>query len=148
MGNKNTLIQVVERYHKRYLEYETAFNKNPFSQEELMLEVKKMADTDADIDDPIILDKMIDIVIEKPQKKADVNTSAIKFMLAADFYYQITDEELPPHIQKDYEDLPIRKEMKTFYSIENGDFIKNESTEVDENMKNYMKSILGQIKNT
>lgn len=143
--NKLTPLEVVERYHGRYIEYEKAFSNNPFNEEELQKQLKKIVESNIDTDSDEFMDKMIDIVIEKPQKRADVNNAAFKFCLYTDFYLLTQEEELPEEILKDYNALPIKDSIKTFFSIKNGEFVKNEKEEVSDEMRLYFKKIVAQV---
>ena len=144
--NKLTPLEVVERYHKRYLEYEAAFNKDPFTEEQRQKEVLKIAKSDIDIDSEEFIEKMVETMIDKPYKIADVNNAASKFIMFADFYLLTQEEELPEEIKKDYDALPIKDSIKTYFSIKDGEFIKNEKEEDTEEMKNYFKALIQQIK--
>lgn len=143
--NKITALQVVERYHKRYLEYETAFNKNPFNREDLQNKLKDIVASNIDTDSEEFTSQMMEIMIEKPQKRAEVNNAALKFCLFTDFYLLTQEEDLPEDILKDYESLPIKNDIKSFYSVKDGDFVRNEDQEISNEMKNYFKEIIKQV---
>lgn len=143
--SKITPLQVVERYHKRYLEYEAAFNKNPFNREDLQKKLQDIVESGVDTDSEEFSTEMMEIVIEKPQKRAEVNNAALKFSLFVDFYLLTEEVDLPESILKDYESLPIKNDIKSLYSVKDGDFVRNEEQEVSEDMKNYFKAIIKQI---
>ena len=143
---KITAKQVVERYHERYIQYENAFAKDPFSASDMQNELKVLATSDIDTDSEDFLNKMIKIVIEKPQKSADVNNAALKFAHSVEFYLLIKDKDLPENIKQDYERLPIRATNKAYYSIEGGKFIENEKLEVTDEMRAYFKTSIEQYK--
>lgn len=145
-SKKLSPIQVVQRYHERYLEFEAAFNKNPFNEQELQNQLKEVVESDLDVESEEFLEKMVGIMIEKPQKRADVNNAALKFSMFADFYMLTQEEELPESLLKDYESLPIKDSLKPFFSIKDGEFVRNEEQEISEDMKNYFKAIINQVK--
>ena len=66
--------------------------------------------------------------------------------MAVDFYNQVEDTPLPTKVSEDFEKLPIRNEMKVFYSVESGKFVKNEEVEIDDHTKNYIRAVVHQIK--
>lgn len=146
MSNKLTPLQVVERYYERYLEYEKAFMSDPFDREKVSLEVKRISDSGADMESEETMDKLAVLVVEKPQKQGDVNTAAIRFIMAVDFYNQVEETALPTKLKEDFEKLPIKSEMKVFYSVEAGKFVRNEEVEMDEHTKSYIRSVVNQIK--
>ena len=129
--NKLTPLQVVERYHERYLEYENAFIKNPFDESTIKAELEKVIDSGANFDSEEFENAVVDLMIEKPARRSDVNNAALKFYLFAEFYLQTQTEDLPEKIQKDFENLPISKDIKPFYSIKDGEFIRNEDVPID-----------------
>ncbi len=88
---------------------------------------------------------MVDVVVEKPQKRADVNNAAFKFALFTDFYMMTNEEELPENVMKDYNNLPIKDSIKTFYSIKDGKFVRNEEQEITDEMKNFFKALITDI---
>ena len=144
--NKLTPLEVVERYHGKYLEFESAFNKNPFNQGDLQKKLKELADSNIDVDSEEFQNKMIDLVVEKPQKRADVNNAAFKFVMYTDFYLLTQEEELPEKILKDYNSLPIKDQIKTNFSIKDGEFVRNEKQEVTDDMRKFFKDIINQLK--
>lgn len=146
MSNKLTPLQVVERYHQRYLDYEKAFNKDPFSEKQRQEEVLAIAKSEVDLDSDEFIDKMIEVMVDKPLKQADVNNSAAKFILFVDFYLLTQEEELPEVIRKDYDSLPIKDSIKNHFSIKDGKFVRNEEVEIDQETKDYFKNIVTQIK--
>lgn len=142
-----TPLELVKLYHGKYIEYEIAFNKNPINQEDLRKELEGLVGETTDTESDEFFNKMANIVIEKPQRRADVNTAGLKFLLYADFYKATNTEELPENIEKDYEGLSVLKDnFKFFNSIENGDFVKNEDVKMDDNTRAYFKSVYKQIK--
>lgn len=137
--SKLTPLEVVERYHSKYLEYEAAFNKDPFSEDDLRKQLEEVALSDIDTESDDFLDKMMEIVIAKPRKRADVNNAAFKFSLFTDFYSLTNENPLPDKILKDYDALPIKDNIKTYYSIKDGNFVKNEKEEITEDMRDFFK---------
>ena len=148
MNENKTLtpLQVVERYHQIYVDYEKAFNKNPFSQEDLNQQLKEVVASGTDTESDEFLNKMIAIVIEKPQKREDVKNAALKFCLYADFYIMTQEEILPENIIKDYDNLPVKDGLKSFYSVKDEEFVKNEHQEITEELRGYIKAITNQVK--
>lgn len=144
--NKPTPLEVVERYHQRYLEYEGAFNNDPFTEKQRQEEVVKIAESGIDLESEEFLEKMTDAMIDKPRKVADVNNAAAKFIMFTDFYLLTQEDELPEQIQKDYDNLPIKDDIKTHFSIKDGKFVKNEESSIDEETKKYFKTMIEQIK--
>lgn len=144
--SKLTPLEVVERYHEKYLQYETAFNKNPYSEKERQEEVVKLAKSDIDLESQEFLDKMADLMIDRSYKIADVNNAASKFVMFVDFFLLTQEEELPENIMKDYDALPIKENIKTYFSIKDGEFVRNEDLVLDDETKNYFKAIIKQIK--
>lgn len=143
--SKITPLEVVERYHTRYLQYEEAFEKNPFNEKILEEDLKEMIKSGMDIESEEFSNKMVEVAMEKPQRRVDVSKAAKKFILFAEFYMLTQEEELPKNIIKDYEALPVKEELKMFYSIENGNFVKNEDKEVSEQTKQYLKDNFKQM---
>lgn len=146
MKKKIKPIEVVERYHKKYLEYEAAYNKNPIDQERLQKEIMSIVDKYDDFEDEKFQNEIVEIAIEKPQRASDVEKAAIKFCLYTDFYYMTNEEPLPKNIQEDYDKLPVKKQMNPFYSIEAGEFVKNETKDIGLSQE-YFKDIFNQLKN-
>lgn len=146
MSNKITPLEVVERYHTRYLEYEAAFNKAPFSEKERQEEVVKIAKSNIDLDSQEFIDKMSEAMITKTYKIADVNNSAAKFAMFVDFYLLTEEKELPENILNDYNNLPIKNSIKTYFSIKDGEFVRNEKVEIDDETKARFKLLITQIK--
>jgi len=142
---KLTPLQVVERHHERYLEYEKAFSDNPFSHDQLRQELAKIIELGLDMDSDEFVEKMVDIVVEKPERNLDVEKAARKFIHFADFYTLTQEEELPESILKDYENIPIRNSMKPFFSINAGKFVRNEDNEVTPEMRQYFKNVIKQV---
>lgn len=139
-------LEVVERYHEKYLEYETAFNKNPFTEKQRQEEVIKIAKSDMDLESEEFLNKMAELMIDKNYKIADVNNSAAKFVMAVDFYLLTQEEDLPEEVLNNYNSLPIKDSIKTYFSIENGEFVRNEDVILDDETKNYFKALIKQIR--
>lgn len=143
---KLTPLEVIERYHQRYLDYENAFNKEPFNEGDLQKKVMEIAKSGIDLESEEFENQMVDLVVDKPQKRADVNNAAFKFALFTDFYLLTQEEELPEKILKDYDALPIKDSIKSVFSVEDGKFVKNEETEVSDDMRNFFKAIIQQTK--
>lgn len=148
MSENKTLtpLEVVERYHQRYLEYETAFNNDPFSDKDLRDKLDEIVKSNIDTESEEFLDKMVDIVVEKPQRRVEVNNAALKFSLFVDFYLLTQEEDLPDNIMEDYNSLPIKDSLKSFFSVKDGKFVRNEKQEVSPDMKKYFKDIVFQLK--
>ena len=49
-------------------------------------------------------------------------------------------------ILKDYNSLPIKESLKTYYSVESGKFVKNEELEITSDMREYFKALVLQLK--
>ena len=146
-NKKLSPLEVVERYHQRYLAYERAFYKDPFNEGDLQKKVLELAQSGIDLDSEEFENQMVDLVVDKPQKRADVNNAAFKFALFTDFYLLTQEEELPKEILKDYDSLPIKDSIKSFFSVDDeGNFVKNEETEVSDDMRNFFKAIIQQTK--
>lgn len=143
--SKLTPLEVVERYHSRYLEYEAAFNKNPFTEKQRQEEILKIAKSGIDLDSEEFINQMTETMIDKPYKAADVNNAASKFIMFTDFYLLTQEEDLPENIRKDYDSLPIKDNIKTYFSIKDGEFVRNEDIEIDQQTKDYFKQIVAQI---
>jgi hypothetical protein len=141
-----TPLAVVEKYHAKYLEYETAFNKESSNKADMEAELVSLLDSELDEDSDEFMNKMIDIMIDKPQKKSDVNNSAYKFYLYADFYLLTQEDPLPENIQKDYDSLPIKDSIKTYFSVEGEKFVKNEKEDITDEMRAYFKAVVNQVK--
>jgi len=141
-----TPLAVVEQYHEKYLEYENAFNSDSGSREDIEEELKKLIDSGLDEESEEFNSKMVDIMIDKPQKQSDVNNAAYKFYLFAEFYILTQEEELPENIKKDYASLPIKDNVKTYFSVEAGKFVKNQEEGLTDNMREYFKSVVTQVK--
>lgn len=143
---KPTPLEVVELYYSRYLEYENAFSKNPFSEKDRQQEVVDIANSGIDTDSDEFMDKMIEAMIDKPRKVADVNNAAAKFAMYTEFFLLTQEDELPENIQKDFDSLPIKDMIKTHFSIKDGEFVRNEDMKVDQETKDYFKAMIEQIK--
>lgn len=142
--NKLTPIEVVERYHTRYLEYEEAFNKNPFNESTIKAELEKIISSGASPDSEEFENAVVDLMIEKPAKRTDVNNSAIKFFLFTEFYLLTENDPLPEKIERDFKNLPIGKDIKPFYSIKDGDFVRNEDVPISiqkDKLRNLYRSL-------
>ena len=145
-NKKFTPLEIVERYHQRYLEYESAFNNDPFNDQDLRKQLNEVVKSGIDTESEEFLNKMVDIVVEKPQRRVEVNNAALKFSLFVDFYLLTQEEELPDKIKKDYDSLPIKDSLKSFFSVKDGKFVRNEKQEISPDMKQYFKDIVSQIK--
>lgn len=142
--SKLTPKEVVELHHQRYIDYETAFNKAPVNDEDTQEKLIEIVESGIDTDSEEFLDKMLDLVIERPQKRSDVNNAAFKFILFTDFYLLTQDEELSKDIMNDYNSLPIKDNIKSYFSVENEKFVKNEKQEITPEMKNFFKEVIRQ----
>ena len=132
MSNKKaTPLQVVKRYHERYLEYENAFNNDPFDEKGVQKELEEVINSGVSFDSEEFENAVIDLMVEKPARRADVNNAASKFFYYAEFYIATQEEELPESIKKDFDTLPIKKGMKPYFSIKNGKFVKNEDAPIN-----------------
>ena len=139
-----TTIETVKRYHEKYLEYETAFNNNPFDDSTVKGELEKIIASGATFDSAEFEDAVIDLMVEKPARRSDVNNAALKFYLFAEFYLLTEEEPLPPEVKKDYDNLPIGDKLKPFYSIIEGKFVRNEDVPIDlekDKLKQLYKSL-------
>tara|TARA_R110002012_G_scaffold119169_1_gene268157 strand:- start:161 stop:625 length:465 start_codon:yes stop_codon:yes gene_type:complete len=145
-NKKPSALDIVIRYHEKYLEYETAFNKNPFNEADMKKELDKVIAENINPDSEEFLERMVDLMVEKPQKKVEVNNAALKFIFFVDFYLMTQEDPLPENISKDYDSLPIRQRLKSMYAIQDGEFVKNEKIEVSPDMKNYFKAMIKQLK--
>lgn len=143
--SKFTPIEVVERAHKKYLEYEQAFLKQPFSEDDLQKQLMEIVEKDGDFDSPEFENTVVELMLEKPAKRVDVNNTATKFSNYVEMYLLTNEEPLPENIQKDYDKLPIKESQKPFYSIENGKFVKNEDVPMTIEKEN-LKVIYRQLK--
>ena len=146
MIDKDTPLVLVEKYHAKYIEYETAFNNDPNNKEGTEDQLRKLISSTEDEESEEFINSMIDIVVERPQKKSDVNNAAFKFLMYADFYTLTQKEPLPENILKDYNSLPIKESLKTYYSVESGKFVKNEELEITSDMREYFKALVLQLK--
>lgn len=141
---KLTPLQVVERYYEKYIEYESAFNSEPFDNKQMEEQVKKIVESGADFESDEFNDVIVSLMIEKPNRRNDVEISAMKFVTYASFYELTQEEPLPEHIDKDYKELSKNKH-KFHYSIENGKFVKNDDAPISLD-KEKLKAIYLQIK--
>lgn len=123
-------LSVVERYHKRYLEYEAAFNNDPFDESKVHERLKEVANSGVDFDSEEFENTVVDLMVEKPTRRADVNNAALRFFLYAEFYQLTQDSDLPEEIKKDFDNLPIAQDLKPFYSIKGGKFVRNEDVPI------------------
>lgn len=142
--NKMSPIEIVERYHEKYLEYEKAFNDNPFDESTIRVELEKVIESGASFDSEEFENAVVDLMIEKPARRSDVNNAALKFFLYTEFYLLTEEEPLPKKIEEDYKNLPIGQELKPFYSIINGDFVRNEDVPINiqkDKLKELYKSL-------
>lgn len=139
-----TPLQVVERYHSKYVEYETAFNSEPFDKNEIEEKLKNLITKGVDPESEEFNDVIVSVMVEKPARRSDVDVAAMKFMTYASFFELTQEDTLPEHIEKDYKKLS-ENSYKFGYSIENGKFVKNEDTPVKLN-KDYLKQVYKEIK--
>lgn len=137
-------LQVVERYHERYLEYESAFNNDAFDENKTQEKLKEIANSGISFDSEEFSDAVIDLMIEKPTRRVDVQNAALKFFLYTEFYIMTQEDPLPENIKKDYDNLPVSIKAKPFYSIKDGKFVKNEDVKIDlqkDKLKELFKSL-------
>lgn len=136
--------EIVERYHEKYLEYEKAFNDNPFDESTIKVELEKVIKSGASFDSEEFEKAVVDLMVEKPARRSDVNNAALKFFLFTEFYLMTEEKPLPKKIEEDYKNLRINENMKPFYSIINGDFVRNEDTPINiqkDKLKELYKSL-------
>lgn len=129
--SKISPIEAVELYHKRYLEYEQAFSKEPFTDEQLQKKLKEIVESGLEFDSPDFEDAVIEAMIEKPTRRSDVNNAALKFYLYAEFYLMTNEAPLPENVKKDLDSLPIENDLKPYYSVHDGKFVRNEDTPIN-----------------
>ena len=127
---KLSALDVVERYHKRYLEYEAAFNSDPFDENKVHDKLKEVANSGVDFDSEEFENTVVDLMVEKPTRRSDVNNAALRFFLYAEFFQLTQEEALPEEIKKDFDNLPIAEDLKPFYSIKSGKFVRNEDVPI------------------
>ena len=146
--NKLTPLALVERYHEKYLEFEEAFNNDPFDPKEIEAKIKQIVEEGGDLDDDKIVEEMSPMMIEKQERKRDVNNAALKFMLHANFYLSTNEEDLPENIKKDLDNLPevLISSLKEINSIQNGKFIRNEKKVISPEEKKYILEGIQYIK--
>lgn len=145
--NKLTPLEVVKRYHERYLEYEGAFNKTPFTNKDIEKDVLEVVNSDIDIDSSEFVEKMFSAIDEKTSKREDVNSAAYKFVFYTDFYLMTQEEDLPEKLLKDYDNLTFVKDsLKESYSIKDGEFVENSKKSIPPERVQYYKEIHKQIK--
>lgn len=123
-------LSVVERYHQRYLEYEAAFNSDPFDENQVQGKLKEVIESGVSFDSEEFENTVVDLMIEKPTRRTDVNNAALRFYLYAEFYLLTQDEDLPENIKKDFDNLPIAEGLKSFYSVKGGKFVRNEDVPI------------------
>lgn len=137
-------LDVVERYHKRYLEYEAAFNTDPFDESKVHDKLKEVANSGVDFDSEEFENTVVDLMVEKPTRRADVNNAALRFFLYAEFFTLTQEQELPENIKNDFESLPIAEDLKAFFSIKAGKFVRNEDVPIKierEKLKNLYQAL-------
>lgn len=144
-SKKPTSLEVVERYHARYLEFEKAFNDNPFNKEDVQEQIKLIVEQDLDEDKQF--DQLVEVVFEKQERQSDVNLSAVKFIMFVDYYLMTEENPLPENIQKDYDNIPqkVKESLKTKNSVHDGKFVRNEKKVITEAEKEYLKSVIDYI---
>lgn len=143
-----TPLAVVEKYHAKYIEYEVAFNNDDTNKEDTEAQLRNLIESDIDEESEEFMNTVINIMVEKPQKKSDVNNAAFKFLMYTDFYILTQEKPLPENILEDYNSLPIRENIKTYYSVEGEKFVKNEKEEITSEMRDYFKAVITQLKKT
>ncbi len=143
-----TSLEIVERYHEKYLEFEKAFNNDPFNKEDTQKQVEKIVSESNDIDEDEIFKKMASIIFEKQERQSDVNTSAIRFILYVDFYTMTEKKSLPKKILDDYNAIPeqIKNSIKPLNAVVEGKFVRVEKKEITTEEANYLKNIVEQVK--
>lgn len=144
--SKLSPLEAVQRYHKRYVEYEAAFNKKPFTDKDIEKDVLNIVGSDIDVNSDEFIEKMFSTIDEKTKKREDVNNAAYKFFMYADFYIMTQEKELPENILKDYNNLPIKDAMKHFYSVKDGEFVQNEKIEISPERAQYFREVYKQVK--
>lgn len=127
--SKIDTLELVTLAHSRYTEYEAAFVKEPYTEKGIQEQLKK-ATEDFDFDSPEFEEIVINTMIEKPARRADVTNAATKFTYYAAFYIATEDKELPADIKKDYDALVLNNKVIYYHSIINGKFVKNEEKDV------------------
>jgi len=145
--NKVKPLDLIERYHKRYIEYEKAFNDDPFDEKKVQNQLKEIIDTGVSFDSEEFENKVIDLMIDKPTRRADVNNAALRFFLYAEFFTLTQEQELPENIKNDFESLPIAEDLKAFFSIKAGKFVRNEDVPIKierEKLKNLYQALKNQ----
>jgi hypothetical protein len=146
--SKQTPLEVVERYHEKYLQYEDAFNNDPFDEKEINNKIQDIIKIDGEIDDDKVIEDLSPLIIEKQERQRDVNNAALKFMLHADFYEVTSEEGLPANIKKDLDNLPevFRNTLRETHSVNAGKFERNEKKVVTAEEKQYIKAWVEHIK--
>lgn len=142
-----TPLAVIEKYHAKYLEYEQAYNKEGIKEDAEKL-IRELIESGEDEDSDKFVNTMINAVIADPQKRASVNTAAIKFAMFVDYYILTQEDPLPENILTDYEKLPIRETLKPAYSVSGDKLVKNEEVDITPETREYFKAIIAHIKNT
>ena len=127
---KLSALDIVERHHKRYLEYEAAFNNDPFDETKVQDKLKEVVNSGVAFDSKEYEDTVVDLMIEKPTRRSDVNIAALRFFLYAEFFQLTQDTPLPKEVKKDFDNLPISEGLKPFYSIESGRFVRNDDVPI------------------
>lgn len=128
--SKLTPLQILERHYNKYIEYENAFNNDPFDETKIQQELVKAAKSSSNFDSEEFKETVIDLMIEKPARRSDVNNAALRFYLYTEFFLLTQEEDVPDYIMKDFNSLPIKETMKPFFSIKEGKFIRNEDTPI------------------
>ena len=122
---ENKAIETVETYHKRYLEFENAFEGEADDEKKISEELETIVKNAKDFEDEKFKDAVVELTINKVLKRTDVTNAALRFYMSVDFYNTLGLDPLPEQIQKDYNNLPIRQQIKTYHSIEKGKFVRN-----------------------
>ena len=103
MNKKTKLspLEVVERYYQKYVEYENAFNNDPFDDSKIQEELKKVLESKKglDFDSEEFNDAVVSVMVEKPMRRNDVNEA--KFFHSVQNGKFVRNEDAPIKVEKE-----------------------------------------------
>lgn len=124
--NKNTPIQIVEKYYNRLLEYEAAAEKNLLKPDQVKEKLKAVMQDGASIEDNLWQDAVTEMITTQAEKRADLDKAAIKFAMYAEFYQMTNEVKLPTEALEKLKQIDFKDQFKETHSIFDNDFVRNE----------------------
>lgn len=128
---KDTFKEVLKNYYDRYISYERAYEKQGELRDRMSEELKEVLQSTEDSSSQKFKNIVKEHIMMNSMHSAEVSNAATKFCIVADVYQIVTEEELSEEMAKKYM-LLKQNEYKSNFSIVDGNFVKNEKTELPE----------------